>query len=76
MDTNNITLIQEAINEVDRVRYDIINAIDSHEQAVRFAGGDVAASDIINDLEDALDNIDAASVSLRWAESSFRERYL
>ena len=76
MDENNITLIQEAVNEVDRVRYDIINAIDSHEQAVRFAGGDVAASDIINDLEDALDNIDAASVSLRWAESSFQERYL
>jgi len=76
MDENNITLIQEAVNEVDRVRYDIINAIDSHERAVRFAGGDVAASDIINDLEDALDNIDAASVSLRWAESSFQERYL
>jgi len=76
MDEHNITLIQEAINEVDRVRYDIINAIDSHEQAVRFAGGDVAASDIIADLEEALDDIDSAAVSLKWAESTFQERYL
>jgi len=76
MEQDHISTIREATTAVDRTRYDIIDAIDSHERAVRFAGGDVAASDIIRDLEEALDCIDSALVSLRWAENTFEERYL
>jgi hypothetical protein len=76
MEQDHISTIQEATTAVDRTRYDIINAIDSHERAVRFAGGDVAASEIIDNLEEALDCIDSALVSLKWAENTFEERYL
>jgi len=76
MDQEPYNDIREVTTEVDRTRYGIISAIDSHERAVRFAGGDVAASEIIQDLEEALDCVDSALVSLRWAENTFEERYL
>jgi len=58
------------------VRTAVINAMNAHQESVNFAGGDVAASDIILDLEDAVTDIDSALVSLRWASSTFEERYL
>jgi len=53
-----------------------MSAIDAHHETVNFAGGDVAASDIIRDLEDAVMDIDSALTSLWWASSTFEERYL
>jgi len=68
--------ISETVGELEAVRVSVVNAIDAHQESVTFAGGDVAASDIIRDLEDALAEIDSALVSLRWASSTFEERYL
>ncbi|MDR9412764.1 MAG: hypothetical protein RI544_07995 [Haloquadratum sp.] len=68
--------IGETAGELERVRADVMSAIDAHHETVNFAGGDVAASDIIRDLEDAVMDIDSALTSLRWASSTFEERYL
>jgi hypothetical protein len=68
--------ISETVSELEAVRVSVVNAIESHHGSVEFAGGDVDASDIIRDLEDGLEEIDSALVSLRWASSTFEERYL
>jgi len=68
--------IGETAGELERVRADVMSAIDAHHETVNFAGGDVAASDIIRDLEDAVMDIDSALTSLWWASSTFEERYL
>lgn len=71
--TNNMA---EVVNDIENVRWGIVDAIDAHQSAIRFAGGDVHKSDIIDELEDALEHIDDAAQCAKWANTMFTERYL